>query len=167
MINRCCIVLLHLLMLNEVSLQEPIVGFIGGSAYLHCSSKHQLKLQDITVRWRYNDSLNVYDIIYGEGSLKEQHSAYTNRVKTFPAEYEKGNFSLQLTNLKQNDTGKYICYESEIQSVELLVKEKEKSIQVEEKNKQTEEKGNQGAQSRPEKIVTLVAVLSVFILLCI
>ncbi len=109
--------------LFSVSLQEPIVGFIGGSADLPCSSeKHQLKLEDITVRWRHNDSLNVYDIIYGKNSLKEQHSAYKNRVKSFPAAYEKGNFSLQLTNLNHNDTGKYICYGSEIKIVELLVK---------------------------------------------
>ncbi|XP_016370472.1 CD276 antigen homolog [Sinocyclocheilus rhinocerous] len=165
---RCCIVLLHLVMLNEVSLQNPVVGFIGDSAVLPCFSKEgQLKRQEITVHWRYNDSLNVYDIINGQGSVEEQHSAYKGRAETFSDDFEKGNFSLKLSNLQHNDTGQYVCYESTVQSVALLVKEKEISIQVQEKNKQTEEKGNQGAQSRPEKIVTLGAVLSVFILLCI
>ncbi|KAG1927257.1 CD276 antigen homolog [Pimephales promelas] len=160
---RCCIVLLLLLTLHEVSLQEPIVGFIGDSAVLPCFSKeHRLELQDITVRWRYNDSLNVYDIIDGKGSVDDQHLAYKKRVETFPDGFEKGNFTLKINNLQNNDTGKYVCYATEIQSVDLLVKVKEKSIQ---KNNQTEGKSNQGAQSRPEKIMTAVPLLSVFILL--
>ncbi|XP_077083089.1 CD276 antigen homolog [Siphateles boraxobius] len=165
MIIRSCIVLVHLLTLNQVSLQEPVVGFNGGSAVLPCSSKEtQLKLKDITVRWRYNDSLNVYDIIDGKGSIVDQHQAYKERVETFPDDFEKGNFSLKLNNLQNNDTGKYVCYASDIQSVELLVKVKEESSQ---KNNQTEGKSNQGAQSRPEKIMTAVPLLSVFILLCV
>ncbi|XDV22029.1 hypothetical protein PO909_027002, partial [Leuciscus waleckii] len=137
-------------------LQEPIVGFIGGSAVLPCSSKEpQLKLQDITVHWRYNDSLNVYDIIDGKGSIVDQHLAYKERVETFPDDFKQGNFTLKLNNLQNNDTGKYVCYASEI---------KEESNQ---KTNQTEGKSNQGAQSRPHKIVTAVPLLSVFILLCI
>uniref|UniRef100_A0A671RM05 Immunoglobulin V-set domain-containing protein n=1 Tax=Sinocyclocheilus anshuiensis TaxID=1608454 RepID=A0A671RM05_9TELE len=97
-VYRCCIVLLHLVMLNEVSLQNPVVGFIGGSAVLPCFSKEgQRKHQEITVHWRYNDSLNVYDIINGQGSVEEQHSAYKGRAETFSDDFEKGNFSLKLS----------------------------------------------------------------------
>ncbi|RXN15789.1 CD276 antigen-like protein [Labeo rohita] len=153
--------------ITQVSLQVSVGGFIGDSAVLPCFSKERpLKLQEITVHWRYNDDLNVYDIIDGQGSVEDQHSAYKGRAEMFSDDFEKGNFSLKLSDLQHNDTGKYICYASDIHTVELLVKEKEKIIQEEDKAKQTEEKENQGAQPGPEKIVTLVAVLSVFILLC-
>ncbi|KAI2645525.1 Programmed cell death 1 ligand 1 [Labeo rohita] len=112
---------------KPLSLQDPVVGFTGGSAVLPCLSKERpLKLQEITVYWRYNDSLNVYDFISGQGSVKDQHSAYKGRAEMFSDDFEKGNFSLKLSNLQHNDTGKYICYESEVHTVELCVKEKEK-----------------------------------------
>ncbi|XP_067272391.1 V-set domain-containing T-cell activation inhibitor 1-like [Pseudorasbora parva] len=130
----------------EVPFQKTIKGKIGGSAVLPCFARKRPRAnEDITFKWRrHNETLNVVDIIKGKVS---QDSAYKNRTEILP-EYLNGSFSLKLNNLQRNDAGQYRCYitnELLIHSVELEV--------------------NQGAQSRPEKILLLVPFLSVSVLL--
>ncbi|CAM4654293.1 unnamed protein product [Leuciscus chuanchicus] len=137
-------------LLIEVPSQDPVKGYIGGSAVLPCSlpRKRPLTTEDITVTWKHNKTLKVFDIIKGIVSVKEQDSVFRNRTETFPQEYLNGNFSLKLYNLQHNDTGFYKCYitnELLIQSVKLEI--------------------NQGAQSRSEKILLIVPFLSVSIVL--
>lgn len=133
----------------EEPVQHPFVPSVGGSVVLPCSSKKSpLAAEDITVHWRYNENLEVYDIIKGKVSLEKQHSAYYNRTEIFSEKYLDGNFSLKLNNVQRSDTGTYKCYITN----ELLVQ----SVKLE---------FNQGAQARPEKIL-LVPLLSVSILLC-
>ncbi|KAK2907178.1 hypothetical protein Q8A67_006163 [Cirrhinus molitorella] len=145
------------LMANEVSLQETVVGFIGGSAVLPCSSKKTLHtIQDITVLWRYKYDQNVYDIINGKYS-EGQNQEYKNRAESFPKEYVKGNFSIKLNNLKHTDAGKYQCYiihESEDWTVELRTEESPKR-QVQ----------NEGTKPRPEMIVLIISILCIGIIL--
>uniref|UniRef100_A0A8C1R3X0 Ig-like domain-containing protein n=1 Tax=Cyprinus carpio TaxID=7962 RepID=A0A8C1R3X0_CYPCA len=109
-----------------MSLQETVVGFIGGSAVLNCSSEEPLiKIQDIRVRWSHKDQ-NVYEIIKGQVSVEKQDPEYRDRTESFPEEYLRGNFSIKLNNLQHTDAGLYKCYiieESVIKSiVELLIK---------------------------------------------
>ncbi|XP_077083077.1 V-set domain containing T-cell activation inhibitor 1-like isoform X2 [Siphateles boraxobius] len=138
-------------LLIEVPLPDKIVGFIGGSAVLPCSARERpLTTEDITVSWRHNKTLKVFDIIKGKVSVEEQDSAFKNRTETFPQEYLNGNFSLKLNNLQRNDTGIYKCYITN----ELLIQRVTLEI-------------NQGAQSRSEKILLVVPFLSVPILLFI
>uniref|UniRef100_A0A8C2JVF5 Ig-like domain-containing protein n=1 Tax=Cyprinus carpio TaxID=7962 RepID=A0A8C2JVF5_CYPCA len=134
-----------------------IVGYVGDSVVLPCSS--ELNTEDITVHWRHNDSLKVYDIIKGKVSVEEQDSVYKNRTESFPQSYKTGNFSLKLNNLQYNDTGNYTCHitnELLIHTMELLVKVQLSFCPLDEKD--------HGTQSRTEKIV---ALLSVLIPLCI
>ncbi|XP_050951483.1 CD276 antigen homolog isoform X3 [Labeo rohita] len=146
------------LMADEVSLQETVVGFIGGSAVLPCSSKEPpLTNQGIDVRWRNKYKLNVYDIMEGKGSVEEQNPQYNNRAETFPEEYKTGNFSLKLNNLQHTDAGKYLCYiiseESEDWIVELLIKEHpERQLP------------DEGTKPRPEMLVMIISILCIGIL---
>uniref|UniRef100_A0A8C1MVW2 Ig-like domain-containing protein n=1 Tax=Cyprinus carpio TaxID=7962 RepID=A0A8C1MVW2_CYPCA len=94
---------------SEVSLQETVGGFIGGSAVLPCSPEEPLHtIQDITVLWRQG-SQNVYDIVNGQGSVEGQDPQFKNRVESFPKEYLRENFSIKLKNLQHADAGKYLC----------------------------------------------------------
>ncbi|XP_056116604.1 CD276 antigen-like [Rhinichthys klamathensis goyatoka] len=154
--------LLVFLLINEVSLQETVEGFIGGSAVLPCSSEeHQLKLQDITVQWRHN-RLSVYHIIEGKDSVEAQDPAYKNRTETFPEEYLNGNFSLKLYNLQHTDAGKYTCFITQdsvlksVQNVELLIKERQKIHRT--KN------ANEGSNQKPEMIVMIISTLCIGII---
>lgn len=131
-------------------LQQRCVASVGGSVVLPCSSKKSqfTTNDDITVGWKHNDTLKVYDIIKGKVSLENQDSAYYNRTEMILENYQNGNFSLKLNNVQLSDTGIYTCHitnELLIQSVKLVF--------------------SQGAQARPEKIL-LVPFLSVLILLC-
>uniref|UniRef100_A0A8C2HPI0 Ig-like domain-containing protein n=1 Tax=Cyprinus carpio TaxID=7962 RepID=A0A8C2HPI0_CYPCA len=138
---------------SEVSLQETVEGFIGGSAVLNCSSEESLiTIQHIRVLWRNKYSLNVYEIINGNGSVEEQDQQYKNRVESFPEEYKRGNFSIKLYNLQHTDAGEYSCYiimkESVLRIVELLIKERpERQLPSE------------GTNPKPEMIVMFVSIL--------
>uniref|UniRef100_A0A673IK13 CD276 antigen homolog n=1 Tax=Sinocyclocheilus rhinocerous TaxID=307959 RepID=A0A673IK13_9TELE len=143
---------------EQVSLQEPVVGFIGGSAVLPCSSKEPLHtIQDINqVRWRINNSQNVYEIIKGKVSVEGQDPEYRNRAESFPEEYLRGNFSIKLNNLQHTDAGKYQCYiieESVLWSVQLLIEERpERQLP------------NEGTKPKPEMIVMFISILCIGII---
>ncbi len=95
----------------SVSLDVKVEAVIGGSVVLPCSSaKHDLKLQNINVLWRDRDSETIYDLIEGKDSLETQDPRYKNRAQTFPEEYERGNFSLKITNLTRADAGEFNCF---------------------------------------------------------
>ena len=108
-----------------MSLQETVEAVIGGSVLLPCSStKHDLKLQDTDVSWRHNHSKIVFDIVKGEDFEAEQDPWYKNRVETFPREYERGNFSIKLTDLNYTDAGDFNCLitpSDEQKTVQLII----------------------------------------------
>ncbi|XP_052445864.1 CD276 antigen homolog [Carassius gibelio] len=125
MINRWFFICAFALLINKVSLQVTVEGFVGGSVVLPCSStEHDLTLQDTDVHWRDKDSKIVFDIVKGEDSIAEQNSQYKNRVETFPDEYKRGNFSIILTNLQHTDAGEFSCFitpSDEQKTVELII----------------------------------------------
>ncbi|XP_059399556.1 ICOS ligand-like isoform X3 [Carassius carassius] len=129
MIFSFCFICVFALLVNKVSLQVTVEGFIGGSVVLPCSStQHDLKLQDINVHWRHNNSKIVYDVVEGKDLTAAQDQQYKNRAETFTKVYEGGNFSLKITNLTQADAGKYICHITNsftLQTVQLVIKENE------------------------------------------
>ncbi|XP_059425746.1 CD276 antigen homolog isoform X2 [Carassius carassius] len=146
------------LLTSEVSLQKTVVGFIGDSAVLPCSSEEPLNtIQDIDlVRWIHRGQ-NVYSIIDGQVSVEGQDPEYRNKVESFPKEYLRGNFSIKLNNLQHTDAGKYKCYifmkESVIKSVELFAQES-KAIQI----------PNKGTKPRPDVIIMIIYVLCLCII---
>ncbi|KAI2646630.1 V-set domain-containing T-cell activation inhibitor 1 [Labeo rohita] len=150
---QCYITDESVILIVELLLEEPLQVLtersVGSSVVLPCSSRRsELTAEDITVHWRHNKTLKVYDIIKGKVSLEEQDSAYANRTEIIREHYLKGDFSLKLNNLQPNDMGNYTCQITN----ELLIQNAKLEV-------------NQGAQARTEKIL-LVPLLSVSILLC-
>lgn len=125
--NSCSFMCVFAVLINKVSLDVTVEGFIGGSVVLPCSSaEHGLKLQEVDVSWRHNDSENVCDLIPRINSIETQDTRYKNRTKTFPEGYERRNFSIRLTDLTHADAGTYICLitpSDEQKTVELIVNE--------------------------------------------
>ncbi len=84
-----------------------------------------LKEKHLTVHWRHNDIRNVFDVINGKVSVKEQDSAYKNRAEVLPEELKKGRVFLKLTNLQLSDGGTYLCFVPALgidHSIQLVVK---------------------------------------------
>ncbi|KAI2650753.1 HERV-H LTR-associating protein 2 [Labeo rohita] len=82
----------------------------GGTAILKCSHRRIiLEEKQQTVHWRHNDTRNVFDIIRGKVSIKEQDPAYKNRADVLHEEL-KGHVFLKLTNLQLSDGGTYLCF---------------------------------------------------------
>lgn len=152
-----------ILLLNEASMQDIVQGFVGDFALLPCHPETgQVKVH--TAHWRYNDNKNVYDILKGQGTTKEQDAEYKGRTETFPAEYSKGNFSLRLGNLQKSDEGSYCCFIPEFDHNKCM------DLQVTEKPREIQEKQDSdgGVESTAERIVSLlIPLFSATVLLCV
>uniref|UniRef100_A0A673MK87 Zgc:194627 n=1 Tax=Sinocyclocheilus rhinocerous TaxID=307959 RepID=A0A673MK87_9TELE len=95
MVYRCCF----------------IYVFVLYSVILKCSHRRiELEEKHLTVHWRHSDTRNVYDIIHGKVSIKEQDPAYKNRAEVLPEELKRGRVFLKLTDLQLSDGGTYLCF---------------------------------------------------------
>ncbi|KAK2906650.1 hypothetical protein Q8A67_005635 [Cirrhinus molitorella] len=117
-----------ILLIDAVYLHQVVESLEESSVILKCSPRSiELEEKQLTVHWRHNDTRNVYDIINGKVSIKEQDPAYKNRAEVLHEELKKGNVSLKLTNLQLSDGGTYLCFVPALgidHSTQLLVKER-------------------------------------------
>ncbi|XP_067252486.1 selection and upkeep of intraepithelial T-cells protein 1-like [Chanodichthys erythropterus] len=169
---RCSFLSVFAVLVNKVSLQVTVEAVIGGSVDLLCSSTElDHKLQDIDVKWRHNGSKIVYDIIKGQDSLVLQDQRYKNRTKTFPDEYLRGNFSININNLTHDDAGKYICFithSDELQTVLLHINESTaKGNKSHDQTGQGEEKGADNIKTSVIWVCIVVAVLLLVVVVLI
>ncbi|XP_051763682.1 myelin-oligodendrocyte glycoprotein-like [Ctenopharyngodon idella] len=164
----CCFISVFGVLINEVSLQETVEGFIRSSVVLPCSStERDHKLQDVDVNWRHNGSENVYDIVKGDDSVERQHPLYKNRVETFPEEYLRGNFSIKINNLQYTDAGEFSClisHSSEQKTVKLSIKESTAKKESKSSEQENQEDTEADSVDTSNWVFILLAVLLLFIL---
>uniref|UniRef100_A0A672M199 Zgc:194627 n=1 Tax=Sinocyclocheilus grahami TaxID=75366 RepID=A0A672M199_SINGR len=122
MVYRCCFIYVFSCFL--ASLHQVVEGTEGSSVILKCSQKSiVLEEKQLTVHWRHNDTRNVFDIIHGKVSVKEQDPAYKNRTEVL---HKKGHVFLRLIDLQLSDGGTYLCFVPALgldHSTQLVVKE--------------------------------------------
>ncbi|KAK9967180.1 hypothetical protein ABG768_001591 [Culter alburnus] len=126
--QRCCFIYVLVLLIDTASLHRLVEGVEGGSVVMPCSKRSiVLEEKHLTVHWRHNDTRNVYDIIQGEVSVKEQDPAYKNRAEVLAKELKKGQIFLKITDLQLSDRGTFLCFVPDLRlyhSTQLVVKEK-------------------------------------------
>ncbi|XP_036417941.1 CD276 antigen homolog isoform X1 [Colossoma macropomum] len=106
---RCCWPLVFLLLIQKVSLQD-VQAYVGETITLPCLNSDKALQGEITVFWRFKDTITVYDIINSRASFDEQEASFRNRVEGFSAEWTKGNFSIKLSSVTKADGGTYTCF---------------------------------------------------------
>uniref|UniRef100_A0A8C1YDV4 Wu:fu71h07 n=1 Tax=Cyprinus carpio TaxID=7962 RepID=A0A8C1YDV4_CYPCA len=166
MIARCWVVYLLLHLTCKVSLQNSANKFIrvvGDSVTLPCIYENQHPSTDVL--WRFNVSKKVLNIINGNSITEKQDEMFKNRTESFPSEYAKGNYSIELKDLKLTHAGNYTCFlqkSNEEKKIQLFVKEKpEKPTEKPEKPIQNQR--NSCMETESLKIMTfLIALLSLF-----
>uniref|UniRef100_A0A3B4TEJ4 Programmed cell death 1 ligand 1-like n=1 Tax=Seriola dumerili TaxID=41447 RepID=A0A3B4TEJ4_SERDU len=100
-----------LLCVNTVSCQVVVKGFIGDSVLLPCIyTEKYLQPEKVNVYWRDRDDNILLDIISGVHNMKTQNEKFRGRVISPPDLNRKGNFSIALQNVQEEDTGLYECH---------------------------------------------------------
>lgn len=111
-----------LLCLILVNSQESVVEVVQGKdVLLECLYTHKPE----NVFWRIKSDGVVFDIIARKPvDSPFQLDQFKGRVSSFPEEYSKGNFSIILRNVRQEDAYTYECTSpdrSELKKVQLRV----------------------------------------------
>ncbi|XP_026114941.1 uncharacterized protein LOC113093337 [Carassius auratus] len=91
-------------MTAEVS-SAPLVAPLGSSVVLPCFCDKSVPSNDLKVEWRIKETL-VH--LYQDGESQAQED-YQNRAHFFTEEFQHGNFSLRLDDLRAEDEGQYTC----------------------------------------------------------
>ncbi|KAK5621335.1 hypothetical protein CRENBAI_009944 [Crenichthys baileyi] len=103
----CCVVLAVWLDTTHWSFQDLVSeGFIGQSVLLSCISSTS---SAVDVFWRDKDDKVLLDIKEGKPDPGSQDPKFKGRVSSFPEEYQKGNFSINMEKLELGDDGNYEC----------------------------------------------------------
>ncbi|KAI5611679.1 hypothetical protein C0J50_1320 [Silurus asotus] len=86
----------------------PLVAHLGESVLLPCFIKSSLPLEGLQVEWRKMDSLVI---LFQQGETRPdlQSQMFSGRVDFFSNEVSKGNFSILLKNVVEEDAGVYTC----------------------------------------------------------
>ncbi|KAI4895884.1 hypothetical protein NFI96_021181, partial [Prochilodus magdalenae] len=126
--NRGLMACVLLMLMNKASLDQTVEAVEGSSVTLPCyiaSADVPTCAEELNIFWRYNDKKKVFDIVSGY-FLENRDPAFRNRTDGFGHDtYLKGNFSIELSDVRASDQGEYSCfmYFADItQKVQLQVK---------------------------------------------
>ncbi|XP_059355053.1 butyrophilin-like protein 2 [Carassius carassius] len=88
----------------------PLVAPLGSSVVLLCYVDKPLPVEDLEVEWRRPDSETLVHLYQdGKSQTEVQQEDYQNRANFFTEEFQHGNFSLRLDDLRAEDEGRYTC----------------------------------------------------------
>ncbi|XP_042571605.1 butyrophilin-like protein 2 [Cyprinus carpio] len=83
---------------------------LGSSVVLPCCVDKLLLKKNLKVEWRRIDSETLVHLYQdGESRAEKQSQDYHNRAHFFSDQFQHGNFSLRLDNLRAEDEGRYTC----------------------------------------------------------
>ncbi|XP_062335911.1 butyrophilin subfamily 1 member A1-like isoform X2 [Osmerus eperlanus] len=91
---------------------DPIVAVACDDVILPCSLEPSINAEFLTVEWSRSDLKTGYVHLYRDGrnDNDDQNLSYEDRTMLFKGELVKGNVSLKLFRVKQDDEGRYICH---------------------------------------------------------
>ncbi|XP_029932745.1 CD276 antigen-like [Myripristis murdjan] len=87
---------------------EEVRAVVGKNVTLPCHTEPPKNLTSLTVVWKKGESF-VHLYRHGQDDHDQQHQQYTNRIILSSEDLAKGNLSLKLLRVQQDDQGKYTC----------------------------------------------------------
>ncbi|XP_074873908.1 butyrophilin subfamily 3 member A1-like [Carettochelys insculpta] len=91
--------------------QNPVIAVIGEGAVLPCQLTPENSPDTLNVQWilsRPPDKIDVSTYV-GKNKVERQDERYQGRTQFFLTEFQRGNVSLYLKDVKVSDKGKYTC----------------------------------------------------------
>ncbi|KAM6291133.1 ICOS ligand [Porphyrio hochstetteri] len=107
--------LLHHILTVVIALEDKtIISKLGDNATLTCMYREiEFPLKNLLVYWQIADDQEecsvVHTLISGQDNEREQCVHFINRTRLFSDRLEKGDFSLLLLNVSQDDERRYKC----------------------------------------------------------
>ncbi|XP_050923631.1 butyrophilin subfamily 3 member A2, partial [Lates calcarifer] len=94
---------------------STVKAAVGEDVILPCHLDPPFNVTNLTVEWKFTGNL-VHLYRSREDDLTDQHLNFKNRTSLFKDEMVKGNISLKLTNVTENDAGNYTCNVPKLES---------------------------------------------------
>ncbi|XP_038588143.1 uncharacterized protein LOC119912936 [Micropterus salmoides] len=94
---------------------EPVKAVVGDDVILPCHLEPPFDVKTLTVEWKCNKSIvHVYRSM--KDYLDNQDQKFKGRTSFFDDEMTRGNISLKLTNVTEQDAGNYSCFVPKLHS---------------------------------------------------
>ncbi|XP_039902072.1 myelin-oligodendrocyte glycoprotein-like isoform X3 [Simochromis diagramma] len=159
--------------LHVVGSPQPIVAAPGDDVILPCHMEPKFNVVGLTVEWSRPDRNMEYVHLYRHN----REMTYIGRTALFTDGLREGNISLRITNVTQEDEGRYRCFIPKLKSqtrsliVHLIVaKNVTTETPLHPETLQTpnlaEDFHSKGGMTRRSRLIPLV-VFCVFMLLCV
>ncbi|XP_060707189.1 uncharacterized protein LOC132832959 [Hemiscyllium ocellatum] len=92
--------------------ETPIIASVGGVAVLECQLIPEKPLPGMKIEWARSDSeqhVPIHSYTFGLNVEEQPAPAYRNRTEFFKQEFNQGNVSLRLRDVRLQDEGDYLC----------------------------------------------------------
>lgn len=94
---------------DVIGSNKPVNVTIGDDAILPCHLEPEFDLKTQTVEWRRDQTI-VHVYRNRDDDPVPQDESFRGRTSLFPDEMTRGNISLKLTNVTEQDAGEYRCF---------------------------------------------------------
>ncbi|XP_045920656.1 CD276 antigen-like [Micropterus dolomieu] len=118
---------------DVIGSHEPVTVVVGDDVILPCHLETPFDVKTLTVEWKCNKTIaHIYR--NKKDDLVDQDQKFKGRTSLFPDEMTKGNISLKLTNVTEQDAGIFTCYVPKLHSqvkkgnITLIVEKKPEPI---------------------------------------
>ena len=100
---------------DVIGSRERVYVTIGDDAVLSCHLEPEFDLKTQTVEWRRDQTIvHVYRNNDDDPALQDER--FRGRTSLFQDEMIRGNISLKLTNVTEQDAGEYMCFVPNLRS---------------------------------------------------